>query len=337
MKKVTRILLILTSACTTAYGQSAVWQPQGATTGSIYYSGGNVGIGTTSPVTRLHLFTTSNADGLAIDGSDNPGLRLNSSGTSYGYVGMVTTANSWMSGTNPGDIVVRAEGYTGSHLHLGTYNGGVTYANLVLAPGNISTFNGSVGVVSSTALGAVPKGNFAVSMNNDDELVVYSPHDNMLAVQTALDGNPLGTYGGGNNVLALQPLVGVVSIGTAGAPNCNGVTVTCKLSVEGSVAAQEVVVTSTGWADYVFDSDYRNRSLPEVAAYIEENHHLPGIPSAAEVAEKGVNLGDMQARLLAKVEELTLHMIAADEQNRKLDQENRDLIERVKRLEAARN
>ncbi len=69
--------------------------------------------------------------------------------------------------------------------------------------------------------------------------------------------------------------------------------------------------------------------------------YLPGIPAAEEVEAKGVNLGDMQSKLLAKVEELTLHMIAADERNNRLERQsldlekrNRELQERLARLEA---
>ncbi len=98
------------------------------------------------------------------------------------------------------------------------------------------------------------------------------------------------------------------------------------LDVAGTMAAREVIVSTTG-ADYVFDSDYRLTPLPEVANYIQEHHHLPDIPSATEMKEKGVGVADMQAKLLAKIEELTLHMIQAE-------QENRDLRARITRLEA---
>ena len=97
-----------------------------------------------------------------------------------------------------------------------------------------------------------------------------------------------------------------------------------RLAVKGTVGAGEVIVTNTsGWADYVFAPGYAMAPLSEVASYIESNHHLPGIPSEAEVAEKGVGLGDMQARLLAKVEELTLHLIEADKRIGELESENR--------------
>ena len=99
-----------------------------------------------------------------------------------------------------------------------------------------------------------------------------------------------------------------------------------KLAVNGTIGAKEVIVTNTGWPDYVFKPGYRLRPLGEVASYIRTHRHLPGIPSEAEVKEKGVSVGEMQARLLAKIEELTLHMIQQD-------QENRELRERIAQLE----
>lgn len=99
------------------------------------------------------------------------------------------------------------------------------------------------------------------------------------------------------------------------------------LSIYGALGAQEVVVSLSGGADYVFDPGYKLKSLSEISEYIKENRHLPEIPSAKETGEKGVNLGEMQTKLLAKIEELTLHMIQAEEENGKLR-------ERVTRLEA---
>lgn len=64
------------------------------------------------------------------------------------------------------------------------------------------------------------------------------------------------------------------------------------LSVNGSICAKEIKV-ETGWADYVFDSDYKLRSLSEVKQHIAENKHLPGISTEAEVTETGMNLGEM--------------------------------------------
>jgi hypothetical protein len=104
------------------------------------------------------------------------------------------------------------------------------------------------------------------------------------------------------------------------------------LSVNGTVQAKEVLV-NTGWSDYVFEPGYRLAPLSEVADYISANGHLPEIPSAKEVKEKGVSLGEMQSKLLAKIEELTLHMIEAEKENQELQKQNRELGARIAVLE----
>ena len=72
----------------------------------------------------------------------------------------------------------------------------------------------------------------------------------------------------------------------------------------------KVAVNNTSaWSDKVFEEGYQLRSLGEVSSYIKTEGHLPGIPSAAEVVREGVDVGQMQAKLLEKVEELTLYII----------------------------
>lgn len=87
-----------------------------------------------------------------------------------------------------------------------------------------------------------------------------------------------------------------------------------KLAVNGTVTAKSVVVTTSGWADYVFEDEYRLRPLSEVDAFIEKEGRLPGIPKAAQVAESGVDVGEMQVKLLEKIEELTLYVIQQQKQ-----------------------
>lgn len=85
-------------------------------------------------------------------------------------------------------------------------------------------------------------------------------------------------------------------------------------------------MTQTSWADFVFHKDYQLPTLAEVEKYIAKHSHLPGIPTEAEVAENGVDLGDMNAKLLQKIEELTLYMID-------MKKENEAMKERLKALE----
>jgi hypothetical protein len=107
-----------------------------------------------------------------------------------------------------------------------------------------------------------------------------------------------------------------------------------KLTVEGAIGARDIIVTDAPWSDYVFRPGYRLRPLSEIKTYIQAHHHLPNIPTEAEVKAQGVSLGEMQAKLLAKVEELTLHMIQADERNNRLEKQNRELRGRIAKLEA---
>lgn len=87
------------------------------------------------------------------------------------------------------------------------------------------------------------------------------------------------------------------------------------LEVNGTIRAKEIKV-ETGWADFVFAPDYQLPTLGEVEAHIKEHKHLPGIPTEAEVKKDGANLGEMNVKLLQKVEELTLYMI---QQNKEID------------------
>jgi hypothetical protein len=108
-----------------------------------------------------------------------------------------------------------------------------------------------------------------------------------------------------------------------------------KLAVEGSIGAREIKVESNGWSDFVFDEDYELKSIEEVEKYIKENGHLPEIPDQETVEKNGVNLGEMNAKLLQKIEELTLYTI---EQNKKIA-ELKKMMElqndEIKKLKAA--
>lgn len=94
-----------------------------------------------------------------------------------------------------------------------------------------------------------------------------------------------------------------------------------KLAVNGHISAQKLIVTQTGWADYVFDKHYKLPTLEEIEKYIKQNQHLPGIPSAKEIEKNGLNVGDNQALLLQKIEELTLLIIQQNKRIQKLERQ----------------
>jgi hypothetical protein len=94
---------------------------------------------------------------------------------------------------------------------------------------------------------------------------------------------------------------GNLGIGTL--PNTN-----FRLSINGSTRSKEIVV-ETGWADFVFDKKYKLPTLLEVETYIKANNHLPEIPSAQEIQTNGLKVGQMQTKMMQKIEELTLYVI----------------------------
>lgn len=98
------------------------------------------------------------------------------------------------------------------------------------------------------------------------------------------------------------------------------------LAVEGGIYARGLVVTQVSWADYVFSSQYKLSSLGELERFIEQNKHLPDIPTSEQVEAQGIDPAQIDALLLQKVEELTLHLI---EQNKELKEQ----LTRIKALQ----
>ncbi len=95
-----------------------------------------------------------------------------------------------------------------------------------------------------------------------------------------------------------------------------------RLEVNGQIHAKSVKVDIKEWADTVFEDGYDLSRLREIETYIQKNGHLPEIPSAAEVEQNGIELGAMNALLLKKIEELTLHLI---EKEKQIDQLTKDV------------
>lgn len=106
-----------------------------------------------------------------------------------------------------------------------------------------------------------------------------------------------------------------------------------KLFVEEGILTEKLKVSvknGSNWADYVFKEEYDLMPLDEVEAFVKENNHLPNIPSATEMVENGLDVAEMDAKLLEKVEELTLYII---EQNKKNEEQNAKLEEQSKQIE----
>jgi hypothetical protein len=98
-----------------------------------------------------------------------------------------------------------------------------------------------------------------------------------------------------------------------------------RLSVNGNIRAKKLIISQQNWSDYVFAKGYKLRSLAEVENYFKTNQHLPDVPSAKEVVSKGINVGDTQALLLKKIEELTLYVIELKKENMTIKNEFENL------------
>ncbi|HEY3406159.1 MAG TPA: hypothetical protein VGK59_22385 [Ohtaekwangia sp.] len=121
---------------------------------------------------------------------------------------------------------------------------------------------------------------------------------------------------------------GMVSIGTTTAP------AGYKLAVGGKVVAEEIVVKLRGdWPDYVFESSYKLLSLTELEKFIIANKHLPGVPTAIQVKENGLSVGEMNVILLQKVEELTLLLINKEKEKNLIFEELETIKERLVKIE----
>lgn len=236
-------LLLITAIFIVSQTAKAQWNSNGT---HIYNNNtGSVGIGTISPITRLHV-----ADGVIT-----------------------------ISGNNA---------YGGPQLVLGP------------APSN----NNLWGIeCMSTGLNFWRPGS---GQSNSGNYFLFLKHSNgNIGIKT---DNPTAGLTVNSNVLIGNPAVTNLPSGY-------------KLYVETGILTEKVKVAiknSASWADYVFENDYKLLSLNELEAFITKNNHLPGIPSAAEVVEKGIDLAAMDSKLLEKIEELTLHIIKLEKEINKL-------------------
>ena len=294
-------------------GKFSITGTLGGADGIVMDTSGNVGIGTTAPDDRLHVLGGK--------------VKIQSSANGYGWIyGEDTNHSIIMRGDRNGTAVNATNYYQyGGTLADGTtghrfWTGGLLFDQVermriandgIFMAGNVGI--GTTGPTGKLQVAGVILTTSAATANLASAGGMDFSGGSLRLISWGANATTQGGYifnsVSSDASLNTNPLVilpsGNVGIGT--------VSPTAKLAVNGTIRAKEVIV-DTGWADYVFAEDYRLAPLAEVEEHIREKKHLPGIPSAAEVAEHGVSMGDMQARLLSKVEELTLHLIAQQKQ-----------------------
>lgn len=201
-------------------------------------------------------------------------------------------------------------------------NVGNTTTSSHLAVTNNAIVGGSVGIGGVTSptvplhtLGGVRFVALANGISNNQVL------------STDVDGNLSLVNKGGywqphanTATIVYDGVVGVGMSNTASISTSAVSTYNYKLLVGGTLGARKVRVTlGTNWADYVFADDYKLQPLTEIEKFIKANKHLEGVPTAKEVKDNGVDIGDTQVILLKKIEELTLHLIELNKKIAKLE------------------
>lgn len=211
----------------------------------------------------------------------------------------------------------------GDNLYLGSPNG----YNLVLN----HTSNGNVGIGTEFPTSKLDIAGVLQTRNLEtlnaywDNLQLWSDGANSY-IQSNGDENGLRIKSNGGGKILFESKVG---IGTENVTDNN-----FNLFVEKGIRTRKQKVDQASLADYVFDASYQLQPLNQVETYIRENKHLPEMPSAVEVKKDGIDVGENQALLLRKIEELTLYII---QQQKEIQQQNKEMMKmkaRLKILEA---
>lgn len=160
------------------------------------------------------------------------------------------------------------------------------------------------------------------TLDNDGPGADIIMEDNMGGVLNIFSSNKEGgiNLGGGSKRLNICKWEDqTVVIGDVPIPTINNY----KLYVGKGILTEKLKIAlssdAVNWSDFVFDENYKLASLTEIESYIKVNHHLPEIPSAEEIYKNGLDVAQMDAKLLQKIEELTLHLIEMEKKNNELE------------------
>ncbi|WP_426483554.1 hypothetical protein [Flavobacterium sp. 2] len=265
---------------------------------------GNIGIGTTNPSEKLEVYNSDNTPGVI-------SLRSERNDFSFVDVGRISAKQ-----------VTTEIARIGMPRAGGTYTGYLTFWTKADNNGDLTEkvrINeiGNVGIGTTTPRGILEleklNSNLLFDLNTNSICKIISKGWN-----ANIDIHTFQINGIENQNQLYLNSNGNVGIGTT--------TSTSKLTVAGNIASREVKVTVDAGADFVFENDYNLPSLDYLNKFIKENKHLPEIASAEEMKKDGINLSEMNIKLLQKIEEMTLYMI---EQNQQIN----DLKNRLEKVE----
>ena len=260
------------------------WTPSG---NNIYSNNsGNVGIGVTNPTQKLAVL------GAAMISGNPPSLYMDGTGSA------TTNRIFFDLATNTMDFVLL---HFSNTFYISRQTG---------AFGFVDDFtmneNGYVGIGSIDAQTRLHVEDGTDVGNASGGFLQLGASDNL---NIGFDNNEIqGRNNGVVSRLVLNNGGGPVQIGSAVAP------AGYSLAVNGKVICEELKIqASSNWPDYVFGKSYSLKSLDELKSFISTHHHLPNIPSADEIEKEGILIGDMQKKMMEKIEELTLYILQLEE------------------------
>ena len=319
---------------------------------------GNVGIGTTSPTANLH-----------IDNNTSSKLRLSSINNSPAYYSEISNnydSNNAFQITNHGFNIIKSSLDAYGFIEIGNQDNqktNILTQKLIIPNGNVgigtaspqaklhvesTTIENQYGIITpSVRVHSVNPS--ALNVGGVIELGGNTGNTNAPKYafgfigglkETAAAENYAGylsfrTVSGGHNSETMSANYERMRITSTGAVAINTTTVPAdyKLAINGNAIANKIIVKQYPWADFVFKPEYELPPLSKVEDFIKKNGHLPEIPNEAEVKENGIDLGNMNAKLLQKVEELTLYLIEMKKENEMLKKQNIEILKRLENVE----
>lgn len=290
---------ILSAQGNTAANPAIGFQSAVSTPATAQNDGGG-GNGIFRPLANTMAFSTASTERMRINsggfvgiGTANPVQNFHLNGNGYVENGSLT-------------IGISAASNTFSKFQV--HNGAMMVSGANGAGGAMVVFSDNV------APTAYPNGRWGIEYVPNTGLNFWKPW------------NP--STGGGGNYFMLLKDDGKIGMGIDPASCTNAFAGGYRLYVKDGILTEKVKVANycaSNWADYVFDAAYKLRPLSEVEAFVKENKHLPNVPSALEIEKEGLDLADMQAKQMEKIEELTLYMIEMKKEIEILKKENQVL------------
>ncbi len=325
----------LASSNTTSISTDLNWSDPGDNVGvtdyEVFQDGGSLGLtggATTFNVTGLTPSTAYAFTVFARDAAGNISLVSNTEN--------VNTPNDTEAPTAIADLLASGTTSTGTSLSWSASTDNVGVTNYEVFQDGLSIANTGTTTAFNVS-GLTPDTNYDFTVFAEDAAGNTSLVSNTENITTTSGGGVVDYTSENANLTTVdwtaRDLFADRNVGI-GTTNTQGY----RLAVAGNVIAEGVKVELQGnWPDFVFLKDFELMQLDDVREFIKKNGHLPNIPSAKQVGEEGIDLGTMDAKLLQKIEELTLYLLAQESEIKKLKAENKEIKEVLNRLNQLEN